>query len=595
VSTGSSEGSAVKVTSPGCTDVAGNVAAGVHSAAFKIDMTAPVISDGGPTPAAPDGLNGWYVSSVSNHFTVADGADGSGVNAACSVAFPADVSTGSSEGSAVKVTSPGCTDVAGNVAAGVHSAAFKIDMTAPTITFASRLPVANGNGWNNSDVTVTWDCADVLSGETTAHSVDTLSSEGANQTAHGACSDLAGNSASATKTGISIDKTAPTISDGGPTPASPNGTNGWYKTSVSNHFTVSDGVGGSGPNAACTSAFPADVSTGVAEGSAVKATSPGCTDVAGNTAAGRDSAAFKIDLTAPSVSNVTVKNADNTTYTVGTWTKQSVTVGWNCSDAGSGVVKVSDSSTISSDTATGSVTPRCDDNAGNATNGTAVSPIKVDKTAPTNVVITGILAKTYAVSDLPASSAISCSADGTISGLAGCIVTGYGADFGVHTLTATATDNAGNQSTTTLTYTVGFQSGNVLPPLTALTGDQGNPLATDLQSFKIKSVLPVKFQMYLDAAKTKLMTTPPVGSYAKIIFVKHDNSVDTNDTSPDLITGSANTGDLYRWTGSPDNQYIYNVSTTGKAAGTYGVSITLYAADGTTLAVSATQYFVLRS
>ena len=99
------------------------------------------------------------------------------------------------------------------------------------------------------------------------------------------------------------------------------------------------------------------------------------------------------------------------------------------------------------------------------------------------------------------------------------------------------------------------------------------------------------------SAKTKLMTAPPVGSVAKITFVKHDNSTDSNDPVADLISaGSANTDNLYRWTGSPDYQYIYNLSTTGKAAGTYGVSITLYAADGTTvLAQSSTQYFVLRS
>src|SRR5207249_4395492 len=96
-------------------------------------------------------------------------------------------------------------------------------------TFASRLPAANPAGWNNSDVTVTWDCADVLSGETAAHSVDTLSSEGASQTAHGSCSDLAGNSASATKTGISIDRTAPVVAY---TSQSPAAAAGWNKTDV---------------------------------------------------------------------------------------------------------------------------------------------------------------------------------------------------------------------------------------------------------------------------------------------------------------------------------------------------------------------------
>jgi hypothetical protein len=114
--------------------------------------------------------------------------------------------------------------------------------------------------------------------------------------------------------------------------------------------------------------------------------------------------------------------------------------------------------------------------------------------------------------------------------------------------------------------------------------------------FKIKSVLPVKFQLFLDAGKTKLMTTPPAGSVARITFGKYDSTTDSVDPVAELISaGAANTDNLYRWTGSPDYQYIYNLSTTGKAAGTYGVTLTLFAADGTILAKSATQYFVLRS
>lgn len=62
-----------------------------------------------------------------------------------------------------------------------------------------------------------------------------------------------------------------------------------------------------------------------------------------------------------------------------------------------------------------------------------------------------------------------------------------------------------------------------------------------------------------------------------------------------LPSGNANTDNLFRWTGSPDYQYIYNLGTTGKAAGTYRVKLTLYAGDGSVLAASAWQYLVLRS
>src|SRR4029078_13239160 len=51
----------------------------------------------------------------------------------------------------------------------------------------------------------------------------------------------------------------------------------------------------------CNTAFPKQVSTGTAEGSAVHADSGTCSDAVGNTNAGIQSAGFKIDLTDPTV------------------------------------------------------------------------------------------------------------------------------------------------------------------------------------------------------------------------------------------------------------------------------------------------------
>src|SRR2546426_751404 len=75
----------------------------------------------------------------------------------------------------------------------------------------SRLPAANSDGWNNSDVTVKWDCADALSGPASAQVSDTKSSDGAGQTANGTCADKAGNTKSASLGGISIDTVVPSI------------------------------------------------------------------------------------------------------------------------------------------------------------------------------------------------------------------------------------------------------------------------------------------------------------------------------------------------------------------------------------------------
>jgi hypothetical protein len=208
-------------------------------------------------------------------------------------------------------------------------------------------------------------------------------------------------------------------------------------------------------------------------------------------------------------------------------------------------------------------------------------------------VFTGIRAQLYAVNDLPAQSAIGCVAPDVAPGVT-CVVTGYSAAIGAHTLTATASDGAGRTSTSSLTYTVGFQAGDILPPVTAPRNDQGDPLASDLQVFKIKSTVPVKFRLYLNAARTSVMTTPPAGAVAKIAVKKLDSSVDSTDVT-ELLIAPADSGDTFRWTGSPDYQYVFNASTSGLTAGTYLAQLTLYASNGTTiLAQSAKQYFVLR-
>ncbi|MBV9186747.1 MAG: Ig-like domain-containing protein [Acidobacteria bacterium] len=82
-----------------------------------------------------------------------------------------------------------------------------VDTTPPTIT-AAAAPAANGAGWNNSDVTVTFTCSDSGSGIATCQTPITVSAEGASQTVTGTATDKAGNSANATVT-LRIDRTAP--------------------------------------------------------------------------------------------------------------------------------------------------------------------------------------------------------------------------------------------------------------------------------------------------------------------------------------------------------------------------------------------------
>jgi hypothetical protein len=63
-----------------------------------------------------------------------------------------------------------------------------------------------------------------------------------------------------------------------------------------------------------------------------------------------------------------------------------------------------------------------------------------------------MLAGSYYYGQVP--PAPTCTASDAVSGIASCIVTGYGAGLGMHSLTATATDNAGRTSSITTVYTV---------------------------------------------------------------------------------------------------------------------------------------------
>lgn len=307
------------------------------------------------------------------------------------------------------------------------------------------------------------------------------------QTASCSYTDAGGLNDTDSATYSIVDTGNPTITDLGATPASHNGSNGWYTSAVTNTFRASDSGGGF--LSPLTNPYTFTQSSGTNEGSAITIGSGSISDVAGNTSS-INSATFKIDL-----SN------------------------------------------------------------------------------PTNVQFSGgpAAGSSHYFDSVPA--APTCTADDSISLLASCVVTGYSTAVGTHTLTATATDNAGRTATAQRTYTVlawtlsGFYSPVEMNGI--------------LNSAKSGSTVPLKFEV---SAGTELTDTTVVDSFKVGEVPCGALSTLVTDDIENYTSGG--TSLRYDTTGG---QFIQNWQTPkGKAGACYRVALT------TDDASSATAYFKLK-
>jgi YVTN family beta-propeller protein len=179
-----------------------------------------------------------------------------------------------------------------------------------------------------------------------------------------------------------------------------------------------------------------------------------------NTASNTVSVIRTIDTTAPTVTASATSNGSP--YSAGTWTNHDVTVHFTCTDnpGGSGVASLTPDQTVSADGDGQSATGSCTDNAGNTTSATFTG-IRIDTAAPT-VTYSGN-AGSYTVDQ---QVSITCTPADALSGLASSTcanTTGPAYTFGLgsHTLSATASDNAGNQESATTTFNVQVSSGSL--------------------------------------------------------------------------------------------------------------------------------------
>jgi hypothetical protein len=164
------------------------------------------------------------------------------------------------------------------------------------------------------------------------------------------------------------------------------------------------------------------------------------------------------DTTLPTITASATK-ADNTPYTADTWTNQTVTVHFTCTDTETGIASCPADQVFSTDgtfTATGTAV----DNAGNSAT-VNFGPIKIDKTAPTlspavspnPVVLNGTATITSGAADaLSGLASQSCEALDTST-------------VGTKSVTCSATDNAGNTATASTTYRVIFNFTGFFDPV----------------------------------------------------------------------------------------------------------------------------------
>lgn len=168
------------------------------SVAVVVDKTNPQIT--ATVNATPNSL-GWNNAPVTITFHCSDAI--SGIDGCTNpIAVSADGAGQSFVGTAV--------DKSGNTSS--ISAVVSIDGAKPII-MATRSINPNANGWNNTNVTISYACADGLSGVSFCSNPTVVSTEGDSLSATGTVIDNADNDNSVTLSQIKIDKTAPTAAN----------------------------------------------------------------------------------------------------------------------------------------------------------------------------------------------------------------------------------------------------------------------------------------------------------------------------------------------------------------------------------------------
>jgi hypothetical protein len=525
-----------------------------------------VKKDGGTTDTVPPTIaataspapnaSGWYNGNVTVTFAC-DDTGGSGV-ATCPA--PVVVTT---EG-ANQAISGTAVDVAGNMASA--SVTVNIDKTAPVVS-ASASPGANANGWNNAPVAVTFAASDALSGVVPG-SLTTpvmLGTDGANLSATGQATDLAGNVGVAVLAGINIDQVAPALSVALPPPP---GSGSYYGGPVTAQFTCSDtgsGIAACPPNQIFSMEGASQTATGTV------------TDLAGNSASAT-SMAFGIDLTMPTIS-VSLSPGPNGNG----WNNEPVTAHFTCSDTGSGIAACPADQIVSADGTGLTVNGTATDQAGHSASVTS-APFNLDRTAPSIAAaltpapgasgyVNAPVTVQFTCSDAGSGIAAPCPADqqfsmeganqtatGTVADLAGNTASATSAAFGIDlgapvvtvSLSPAANANGWNNVPVTAHFTCSDAGAGVAvcPPDKVIVADGTNlsvtGTATDLAG-NAASVTSAPFNLDRTPPTIAVALSPaPGGGYANAPVTAHFTCADplsgVSICPPDQVVSTEGTG-----------------------------------------------------
>ena len=431
----------------------------------KIDKTAPSVTI---TPSGTAGSNGWYTSAASLAISALDPLSG-----VASIEYTLDSGNWTPAGSLTlnegdHTVQARSTDKAGNVSP-VTTRNIKVDTTPPSL--ASSISGTSGNGgWYVSDLTVTSNATDAISGialvenrvdggDWSVGSSATLSSDGLHSIDFRA-TDFAGLQ-STTSASVKVDKAAPSIAL---TPSGTLGGSGWYTNFTSVAISALDPLSGVASIEYSLDGGNWVSGSSLALGDGIHTVQARAADKAGNLSPATTTN-IKIDTTTPSLASV-ISGASGSNG----WYVSDTTVTPSASDAASGIALVETRLDGGAWSPGGSVTLSVDgihtidfratDRAGLVS--TTSITVKVDKTNPSiTFVPTGTSGRAnWYTSDV----SLAINTQDTLSGIAstqyrldgGNWTTGSSLTLsdGEHTIEALSTDKAGNHTTSSMTIQV---------------------------------------------------------------------------------------------------------------------------------------------